>query len=101
MPPRGWCWRSSGPSGCRWSMSFAKLYFLKPLAFATFALFWIGTGIISLTAGWEIGKGMLTEGGFSDELATAGVITGAIADILIGVGIAFRRTAHAALYGAL
>jgi uncharacterized protein YbjT (DUF2867 family) len=82
----------------RW---FAQLYFLKPLAFAVFALFWIGTGIISLGPGWDIGKAMLFEGGMEDPLASLTVIGGALADIVIGIGIAFRRTARPALYAAL
>jgi hypothetical protein len=82
----------------RW---FAGLYFLKPVGFAVFALFWIGTGIISLGPGWDIGKAMLFEGGMEDPLASLTVIGGALADILIGVGIAFPRTARPALYAAL
>jgi hypothetical protein len=34
-------------------------------------------------------------------LAQAGVVAGALADIAIGVGIAFRRTARGALFAAL
>jgi hypothetical protein len=37
----------------------------------------------------------------ADARAAPGVILGAVADILIGVGIAIRRTARPALYGAL
>jgi uncharacterized protein YbjT (DUF2867 family) len=81
----------------RW---FAQLYFLKAVVFAVLALFWIGTGLISLGPGWEQGLSYLLEGGVPASLASAGVIAGALADIAIGVGIAFRRTARRALWGA-
>jgi hypothetical protein len=82
----------------RW---FAQLYLLKPLGFAVFALFWIGTGIVSLGPGWDIGKAMMFEGGVADPLASLTVVAGAVSDILIGVAIAFRRTARLGLYAAL
>jgi hypothetical protein len=61
----------------------------------------MGTGVISLGAGWEEGLGYLREGGISDGLAQAGVVAGALADLAIGVGIAFRRTARGALWAAI
>jgi uncharacterized protein YbjT (DUF2867 family) len=82
----------------RW---FARLYFLKPVVFAVLALFWIGTGLISLGPGWEQGLEYLRAGGVSDGLAELGVIAGALADIAIGVGIALRRTARGALFAAI
>jgi len=82
----------------RW---FARLYFLKALAFAVLALFWIGTGLISLGPGWEQGLSYLREGGIPEGLAGAGVIAGALADIAIGIGIAVRRTSRGALWAAI
>ncbi|HUQ51821.1 MAG TPA: SDR family oxidoreductase [Gammaproteobacteria bacterium] len=82
----------------RW---FARLYFQKALAFAILALFWIGTGVISLSYGWAQGLAYLLEGGVPQELAVPGVVAGALADIAIGVGIAFRRTARGALWAAV
>lgn len=79
----------------RW---FARLYFLKPLSFATFSAFWIATGIVSLTIGWEIGKGLMLLGGVQDPWASLVVIAGALADIAIGLAIAWRRTARAGLW---
>ncbi|MBN1239400.1 MAG: SDR family oxidoreductase [Gammaproteobacteria bacterium] len=81
----------------RW---FARLFFLKPVVFAVFAAFWIVTGIISLGPGWEVGVEYMQRGG-AGAVAVPGVIAGAVADILVGIGIAFRRTARAALYAAL
>jgi uncharacterized protein YbjT (DUF2867 family) len=81
----------------RW---FANLYFLKALGFAVFSSFWIGTGIISLTAGWEIGKSLMFQGGVPDPYASFTVVAGALSDIIIGILIAFRRTTRIGLYAA-
>ena len=82
----------------RW---FANLYLLKALGFAVFVAFWIGTGIVSLTIGWNIGKELMFRGGVPDPWASLTVIAGALADILIGIAIAVRRTARYGLYAAL
>lgn len=81
----------------RW---FARLYFLKPLLFVILAAFWIGTGIISLTIGWEIGLDLLRRAGIP-QLAAPGVILGALADILVGCAIAYRPTAKRGLWSAI
>jgi uncharacterized protein YbjT (DUF2867 family) len=80
----------------RW---FAQLYFAKPLTLAVLALYWVVTGLVALGPGWEDAVGLIQEAGFtaSAPLATVGVI----ADILIGVAIAVRRTARPALWAAL
>ena len=80
---------------------FARLYFLKPVVLAVLALFWIGTGVISLGPGWERGLEYLRAGGAPEAIAAGAAIAGALADIAIGVGIAFRRSARGALLGAL
>lgn len=81
----------------RW---FAKLYFLRPVIFAVFAVFWIGTGIISLGPGWELGVRLMEQAG-AGPLSAPGVVAGALADIAIGIAIAYRPTAKWGLYGAL
>jgi uncharacterized protein YbjT (DUF2867 family) len=81
----------------RW---FAQLYLLKPAVLGIFALFWIMTGVVSLTVGWNMGLALMIEGG-AGGLAAPSVAAGALADIAIGVGILFRRTARHALYAAL
>ena len=80
---------------------FASLYFLKAFGLIVFSLFWIATGLISLGPGWERGKGLMFEGGVGEPLATLAVVGGAFADILIGIGIAWRRTARLGLLAAL
>jgi uncharacterized protein YbjT (DUF2867 family) len=80
---------------------FARLYLLKPFALGIFSLFWIVTAFISLGPGWDAGMSLLREGGLAGQAAAATIIAGALADLLIGLGIAWRRTARAALWSAL
>jgi uncharacterized protein YbjT (DUF2867 family) len=81
----------------RW---FARLYLLKPLALGTFALFWLLTGLVSLGPGYEPAtRYMLAAGG--GALSEAGVVAGALADIAVAFGIAWRPTARPALWAAL
>jgi hypothetical protein len=82
----------------RW---FAGLYVLKPLLFVILSLFWIGTGLISLGPGWELGMNLMREGGVGENLGTVTVIAGASADIVIGLAIAFRRTSRYGLIAAV
>lgn len=81
----------------RW---FAKLFFLKPVILVTLAGFWISTGIISLTIGYRIGLDLMIAAG-TGALAAPGVIAGAVADLLIGVAIAWRPTARKGLWAAI
>jgi uncharacterized protein YbjT (DUF2867 family) len=80
---------------------FSRLYLLKALVFGVFSTFWIATAVMSLGPGWKIGIGLMHEGGVTGIAAPLTVIAGALADLCIGVGIAFRRTARPALYAAL
>jgi uncharacterized protein YbjT (DUF2867 family) len=82
----------------RW---FARLYLLKPLIFAILSLFWIVTGLMALGPGWQQGVDLMIEGDVKHGLGEATVVAGAAADICIGIGIAFRRTAKRTLYAAL
>ncbi|WP_186420008.1 NAD(P)H-binding protein [Bosea sp. CS1GBMeth4] len=75
---------------------FARLYLLKPLVIASLALFWIGSGIASLGPGYERGRALLAPG-LSDAVIPVVIVAGGIADLLIGIGIALRRTARPAL----
>jgi hypothetical protein len=82
----------------RW---FAWLYLLKAPAFAIFGLFWITTGIISLGPGWDMGMEPLRRGGMPEWLAVASIVSGALADIVIGCAILYRRTTRLGLFAAL
>lgn len=78
----------------RW---FAGLYLVRPWIFGILALFWISTGIVSLGPGWQNGIGLMNEGGAFGAKAAAVVIAGALADLAIGLTIAWRRTARTGL----
>ena len=80
----------------RW---FARLYILKPLIIFVVAAFWIATSLVSLGPGWDIGLRYMKEGGL-ESVGAAGIVAGAVADIIIGLGIAIRRTSKLALYAA-
>jgi uncharacterized protein YbjT (DUF2867 family) len=82
----------------RW---FARLYILKPLIFGVFGLFWISTAVISLGPGWEIGMGLMREGGAGESLAALAVVSGALADLVIGAAIIYRPTSRYGLYAGL
>jgi len=77
----------------RW---FARLYFLKPLTLGVLGLFWITTGLVALGPGSYAASDLLSEAGFGSTPGTVG----AIVDLIIGAGIANRRTARPALWAA-
>lgn len=78
----------------RW---FARLYFIKPLAIAVIAWFWIATGVIALGPGWNASHAYLAQAGVVGSLATALVVGGALFDIVMGLLLLVRRTARGAL----
>jgi hypothetical protein len=80
---------------------FARLYFFKPLTLAVLSVFWIVTGLIALGPGWEEGLRLVQQAGFAAGAAWPIAAAGAIADILIGIGIAIRRSSRTALYAAI
>jgi hypothetical protein len=82
----------------RW---FAKLYFLKPLIFLVLVLFWLATGFISLGPGWEVGMALMREGGIGERMGAVTVVAGALADIAIGLAIAYRPISRYGLWAAL
>jgi hypothetical protein len=81
----------------RW---FAQLYFLKPIALGILSLFWTMTGLIALGPGYDVSVLLMKEAG-AGRVASIGVMAGAVADVAVGIGIAFRRTARLALYAAI
>lgn len=81
----------------RW---FARLYLLKPLMIGVLASFCIVTGLVSLGPGQNAGVLLLLQAGFGAYAAPA-VIGGAALDILIGAGIALKRTARVALQASI
>ena len=81
----------------RW---FARLYLLKPIALATFILFWLLTGLVSLGPGYRAAVSVM-EASPAASIADLPVIAGSLADIAIAALILFRRTARAGLLAAL
>jgi uncharacterized protein YbjT (DUF2867 family) len=82
----------------RW---FARLYFLKAVTLIVISLFWIATGFVSLGPGWGYGIGLMREGGVEGTAAALTVIAGALADLAIGMAIAYRPTSRYGLYAAI
>jgi hypothetical protein len=85
------------PSGVqeRW---YARLYFVKPLVLATLAAFWVASGVIGLV-NRDAAMRVLTDASIGEGLAERLVIVGSLADIVLGVLAAARRTAPLALKG--
>jgi uncharacterized protein YbjT (DUF2867 family) len=81
----------------RW---FAGLYLLQPLVFAGLSLFWVVTGVMALGPGYSASVRFMAAAGAGAVSAPA-AIAGCIADILIGAGIAVRRTSWIALFASL
>lgn len=81
----------------RW---FANLFLLKPLVMVAFALFWLVAAFTSLGPGYDLGVAMMQEGG-AGALSGPLVIAGGLADLLIGLGILWRRTTRHALWAAV
>jgi DoxX-like family len=82
----------------RW---FARMYLLKPALFIVLCLFWISTAFVSLGPGWDHGVGLMREGGVEGASAALTVVAGALADLAIGIAIAYRPTSRYGLYAAI
>jgi len=82
----------------RW---FARMYLLKPVVFGVLCLFWLSTAFVSLGPGWDIGLGLMREGGMEGTPAILTVVAGALADLVIGLAIGYRSTSRYGLYAAI
>jgi uncharacterized protein YbjT (DUF2867 family) len=82
----------------RW---FARMYFVKPLVLVIIVWFWLATAFVSLGPGWSYGIGLMAEGGVDGIPAALTVIAGALADLCIGLAIAYRPTSRIGLYAAI
>lgn len=71
----------------RW---YAKLHFVRPLAIAALALFWLLTGLIALGPGYGQAIAVLQAGGFGDWSALVNQF-GAVLDIALGLALIRRR----------
>ena len=82
----------------RW---FASMYLVKPAIFVVLSLFWISTAFVSLGPGWDYGIGLMGEGGVEGTAAALTVIAGALADLAVGLAIAYRPSSRYGLYAAI
>lgn len=76
---------------------FAALYLLKPVVIGSLAIFWIGSGLASLGPGLPTGMSLMGQAGITDPLARLVIVGGGVADLLVGMGIAFRKSARLAM----
>jgi len=85
------------PSGVqeRW---YARLYFIKPLALGSLALFWAVSGLIGLFNHAAAAR-LLTDAGMDRRLAEGFVLAGGLTDLALGGLVCFRREAPLALKG--
>ena len=81
----------------RW---FAKLFLMKPLLIGGLVLFWVVTGLVTLGPARDAGILLLLQAGLGTYAGPAGN-GGAMLDVIIGVGIALRKTVRHALYAAI
>ncbi len=81
----------------RW---FARLYLLKPIAFATFILFWLLTAVVSLGPGYRWAVNVM-EASPAAPIAVLTVVSGALADLVVAGLILFRRTTRLGLIAGL
>jgi uncharacterized protein YbjT (DUF2867 family) len=82
----------------RW---FARMYLLKPVTYIVLCLFWTSTACVSLGPGWDYGVGLMREGGVEGTAAALTVVAGALADLIIGLAIAYRPSSRYGLYAAI
>ncbi|MCX8571358.1 SDR family oxidoreductase [Aminobacter sp. MET-1] len=88
---------SRNPAGVQ-DVWFARLYLLKPLIFVTLSLFWLLSGIVALLR-FNASSAHLESAGASAAVAAGITLATSLADIALGIGIAFRRHAGLALKG--
>ncbi len=81
----------------RW---FARLYLLKPIVIAVLSLFWVASGVISLGPARPLLADLSIEIGFGDWSDFAAIVSGLV-QLVLGIGIAIRPTARAALLASL
>ena len=83
------------PAGAQ-DLWFARLYLLKAPILASLSLFWLLSGLIALIR-FDASAQHLVSAGASPVMAAALTLVTSLADIALGVGVAFRRYAAAAL----
>jgi len=72
---------------------FARLFPVKALVIASLAVFWIASGFIALVISYDAAAAILSSHGFAPWLVAPFTVITSLMDMMIGVLIAFRRTA--------
>jgi uncharacterized protein YbjT (DUF2867 family) len=103
-PPAGRTFKSlaailATPAGVQ-DLWFARLYLLKAPVLATLSMFWLLSGLVALLR-FDVSAQHLVTAGASPSLAAALTAVTSLADIALGIGVAFRRYAALALRGML
>ncbi|WP_367373344.1 SDR family oxidoreductase [Pseudomonas lini] len=70
---------------------------LRPLMLAVLALIWLGTAVVCLGPGYEWSLRIMAETGIHGSWAKFAVISGAVCDGLLGLGMLFKRWRRLAL----
>ena len=104
VPPAGRTFKTlakilSTPAGAQ-DLWFARFYLLKAPILATLSLFWLLSGLIALVRFDACAQHLLSAGA-SPATASTLIVATSLADIALGVGVAFRRYAALALKGML
>lgn len=77
---------------------FARLWLLKPLVLGALSLFWIASGLIGVLQA-QAAETVLTGRGVAPAFAAGAVWIGSALDLGLGLALAVRRSARAALIG--
>ncbi len=76
---------------------FARLYLLKALVLVVLSLFWIVSGLIALTVSFEAASQVLQAAGIGPGAASVLTVVTGLADVAIGIAIAWQRTSRLGL----
>ncbi|RTL61288.1 MAG: SDR family oxidoreductase [Hyphomicrobiales bacterium] len=82
----------------RW---FAGLYLAKPAVILSLAALWIGTALVTLGPAHAEALAIMRETGAGRSVSGLMTNGGALADLAIGIGILFRRSARVALWAGI
>lgn len=87
----------AAPAGAQ-DLWFARLYLLKPLIIGILSLFWLVSGVVSL-ARFNASSTHLADVGVPLQIAMLLTMATSLADIVLGLAAALRRTVRPALLG--
>lgn len=81
---------------------FARLYLLKAVVISALAFFWVTSGLIALLPpSSHTSTTLLVLHGIPEQVAAIAITVGCVADVAIGLAIAFRRSCRSGLIAGL